>query len=295
MGSGPAAGRVPAGGIGLAFDRLAEAWETPRARRIFANVLILAFLGTLVLVEVNRRVGLPGRFSDLVGTNHFAAVGVAFSILLVLEVLALVFALADSVADSAGKQFELFSLILLRKAFLEFGGFGEPMEWAVVVERIPVVLSDMGGALLVFALVGLYYRVQRHRAITMDERDQDAFIGAKKIVALLLLIFFAVLAALWCIRWFAGTGAFGFFEVFYTGLVFTDILIVLISLRYSASYAVIFRNSGFAAATVMIRLALTAPEYWNALIGAGAATFAVLLSIAYNAFAPTLVERTRGT
>ncbi len=45
------------------------------------------------------------------------------AVLDVIEVIALVFSLACSVADSVGK---LFSLILLREAFIEIGHLGEP-------------------------------------------------------------------------------------------------------------------------------------------------------------------------
>jgi hypothetical protein len=58
------------------------------------------------------------------------------------------------------------------------------------------------------------------------------------------------------------------------------------SLAFSTEYRVVFRNSGFAAATVLIRLALTAPPYVNVLLSVGGATFIVLLSLAYNALGP---------
>jgi hypothetical protein len=76
------------------------------------------------------------------------------------------------------------------------------------------------------------------------------------------------------------------------------VLLVLVALCYSSSYHVVFRNSGFAAATVIIRLALTAPRYVNVLLGLGAAVFAVGLSLAYNTFSPAMrspsAERVRG-
>ena len=41
----------------------------------------------------------------------------------------------------------------------------------------------------------------------------------------------------------------------------------------------IFRNSGYALATMMIRIALVAPVYYNVLLGAAAMGFAILLSL----------------
>jgi hypothetical protein len=83
---------------------------------------------------------------------------------------------------------------------------------------------------------------------------------------------------------------FRFFDAFYTVLIFSDVLVVFIALRYSSTFYVVFRNSGFAAATVMIRLALAGPRYLDGAIGVGAALYAVGLTAAYNYVAPVLSE-----
>lgn len=277
--------RAAARAIARVFDRLEARWEAPRTQRRIGGLLVATFVGALVVIELGRRGWLPPAVAARVPRSHFGAVVLAFTALLLQELVALVFALARSVADSVGKQFELLSLILLRKAFLEVSTFGEPVEWARAARVVPHVLADMVGALAVFVLVAVYGRVQRHRAIAVGD-DQAAFVAAKKVVALLLLA--ALLAGAVDAGWrMLVAGAPGrFFEVFFTVLIFSDILLVLLSLTYSADYRVVFRNSGFAAATVMIRLALTAPPYVNVLLGAGAAAFAVLLSVAYERLGP---------
>jgi hypothetical protein len=45
---------------------------------------------------------------------------------------------------------------------------------------------------------------------------------------------------------------------------------------------VVFRYFGFAVATVLIRLALTAPRIWDAALGIAATLFAVAVTWAYN-------------
>jgi hypothetical protein len=270
------------------FDALDRRWEALLGRRTLGVLLVLAFLGAILVIEVNRLGLLPPPLGPALTTNHFGAVAVAFTLLLVVEILALVFALARSVSISVGKQFELFSLILLRKAFIEFGQFGEPIEWANVADSIPVVLSDIVGALAIFAVVGLYYRIQRHQPITAGEEEQASFIAAKKLVALALLAAFLILAVDDLYRLLTGQPTYAFFEAFFTVLIFSDVLIVLISLAYTSSYHIVFRNSGFAAATVILRLALTAPDYINAVLGLSAALLAVALSLAYNYFTPEM-------
>ena len=80
-----------------------------------------------------------------------------------------------------------------------------------------------------------------------------------------------------------------------TVLIFADVLMVLISLRYSTTYHIVFRNSGFAVATVLIRLALIAPAPVNALLGIASALFALGLTVAYNTFAPVIRSESPGT
>lgn len=64
-------------------------------------------------------------------------------------------------------------------------------------------------------------------------------------------------------------------------LIFTDVLLVLLSLAASADHRVVFRNSAYAAATVMIRLALTAPPYVSAGLAVAAVAYAVLVGVVY--------------
>jgi hypothetical protein len=73
-----------------------------------------------------------------------------------------------------------------------------------------------------------------------------------------------------------------FFEVFRTLLIFADVLIVLISLRCSVAYPVVFRYFGFAEATVLIRLALTAARALDAGLDVTATIFAITLTWVFN-------------
>jgi hypothetical protein len=262
------------------YDRLEQVWESPAVNRAFATLLVASFLGTLVLVEVGRVGLIP--IPNLPG-SHFAAVNVAFTLILVAEVLSLVFALPDSVSVSVGKQFELLSLVLLRKAFLEFSEMGEPIAWEGLTDELLVILSDATGALVIYVLVALFFKVQAHRPITRSEEEQTGFVRAKKAVALSLLVAFAALAVDDLRRSLTGE-PYPFFEAFYLVLIFGDILLVLISYRYSHSYHVVFRNSGFALSAVFIRLSLSAPPYVNAALGVFSVLFALAVTWSYGRF-----------
>jgi hypothetical protein len=268
------------------FDRLEALWDGAPARRAVSIALVGTFAATLALIELGRRGLLPARLAEALPRGHFHAVQVAFYLLLAYEVLGLVFGIARSVSNAAGKQFEIFSLILLRQSFESFGHLDEPLAWGQAQGTVLLMLADSAGALLIFVILGFYYRLQRHRPLSTDAKDRASFIAAKKAIALLLLAVFAVAG----LRAAVGQAFLGeshqFFEIFYTLLVFADILVVLISLRYSSTYPVVFRNSSLAVSTVLMRVALSAPPFANALLGVAAALFALALTIAYNAFSP---------
>ncbi len=272
------------------FDALQKRWSSHGSSRMAGTLLAGVFLVALAVIEANREGWLPDLLARRLPTNHFYAVDLALTLLLFFEVIALVFTLAQSVSSSVGKQFEILSLILIRQTFKEFTAFPEPVAW----EHVRPAILNMGavslGALLIFVVLGAYYRSQRHIPLSADPDDRWSFAATKKLVALALFALFALMGLVDLARGVRGDAVYPFFETFYTVLIFSDVLIVLVSLRYSSTYAIVFRNSGFAVSTVFLRLALTSPHHIKALIGLSAALFALGLTLAYNHFAPALEE-----
>jgi hypothetical protein len=281
-----------------AFDAFEHWWEGEEARRFVAVVLVGGFLASLAMIELSRLGWLPESMAGRVSTNHFRAIDIAFTLFLLVELVGLVVGLATSVADTAGKQFEVFSLILLRRSFKELVNFEEPISWGMEAgrEAVQFLVVDATAALLIFVTVGVFYRLQKHQPITQSEGEQRTFVQQKKLVANGLLLVLAGLMVHAVVQPLLGGGTVAFFNIFYTVLIFSDVLIVLISLRYSATYHVVFRNSGFAAATVMIRLALAGPRYLGAALGVGAALFNLGVAAAYYYVSPAAqasVQRNR--
>ncbi|MBL8953832.1 MAG: hypothetical protein JNK82_23855 [Myxococcaceae bacterium] len=272
------------------FDVLQRAFDSARHRRLLSLGLATAFLLALAGIELSARGLLGPELSARLPHTHFHAIELAFNLLLAYEVTALVFAIARSVANAAGKQFEIFSLILLRHSFEPFASLDEPVRWEAARPAVLQMASFAGGALLIFAGLGFYYASQKHRPLSADREDRESFIATKKAIALVLLASLAFLAARSGWGLMAHLEPSAFFEPFYTLLVFADVLIVLISLRYSASYHVVFRNSGLTVATVMLRLALTAPPPWISVVGAGAMAFVIALSAAYHRVSPVFEQ-----
>ena len=215
--------------------------------------------------------------------GKFFAIELAFSVLLISEILGLAFILTHSVADSVGKQFEIISLILLRDAFKEMGHLPLDIEWSreTLLELLPL-MTDAIGAAVIFLIIGLFYRAQRHIQLTTNPQEQLRFIFLKKSVANVLLMVFLSICIYDIVDFFITNQYQNTFNVYYTILIFTDILILIISLRYSNLYVHLFRYSSFALATVIIRLSLSAPKYYNVLLSVSAGIFVLMVTNIYN-------------
>jgi len=266
--------------ITYVFDPLHHLWEHEKMLRKISFGLVLFFVFGIIAIELNRQNLLPNSLALVVPKNHFFAVQAAFTVVLILEVISLVFTIPCSFSRSVGKQFEILALILMRNAFKELSYFPEPITFIGNEHAIMYILSDGFGALLIFALLGYYYIVQ---ARTTDEKMQPtdlySFVAAKKGIALILLSIFIFMGINSGIATIRGIPHTDFLHGFYTLLILTDILVVLISQCYQPSFHAVFRNSGFALSTLIIRIALAAPPFYNVLLGLAAALFAILLTL----------------
>jgi hypothetical protein len=272
-------------------DALEHFWHHVIMARLAGSFLVALYLVVIVIVEFNRQGWLPPPLASFFPENHFYAVSVAFTALLVTEVISLIFGLTRSFSRSMGIQLEILSLILLRDTFKKFTEFPEPLVWEPVATEMVSMVSEAVGALVIFVIIGVYYRVQKSRSITANEQDQETFIESKKLIALGLLGSLIVIGVVDLNRISNGLDPYPFFDSFYTVLIFTDILMVLLSLRFSVQYAVTFRNFGYAVVTVFIRIALIAPAPLNAAIGIGTALFALAVAVAYNTFGGEIVRQ----
>ncbi|MGA7278382.1 MAG: hypothetical protein WBW79_10620 [Desulfocapsaceae bacterium] len=262
------------------FDPLHHLWEHDKLHNKISLFLVLFFLAGVFCIELKRLGLITGAPAQFIPRSHFSAIEAAFTVVLILEVISLIFTLPCSFSRSVGKQFELLSLILLRNAFKELSDFPQPISFAGNEEAILRIVTDGFGALVIFGLLGLYYLIQDKKPDEpMRSIDLFRFVAAKKAIALLLLAAFASmgLRSLWLSL--SGIPHTDFLHDFYTLLILADVLVVLISQCFQPGFYAVFRNSGFALSTMLIRIALAAPPFFNVLLGIAAAVFAIVLTI----------------
>jgi hypothetical protein len=242
------------------------------------------FVVVAIITQLKISNVIPRDLFSFIPTSHLYSVRLTFSLLLVYEVLSMVFSLKNSVSNSIGKQLEILSLVILRHGFKDLVYFEEPLSMLSNLKPMSILLSDIFGGLIILIILGYYYRIQRHVPITKNDKDKRSFIAVKKSLALLILFYSFFVGILTLSGFYEGPNYHAFFESLFSFLIFTDILIVFLSLRYSSSYYILFRNSGFALTTVLIRIAITAPEYYRVVLGVFAVFFALALTWGYTKF-----------
>lgn len=265
------------------FDPLHYYWEHEHIHRKISIMLVLLFLGSLMVIELKRQGLLPASVGNLIPNNHFYAIQAAFTVVLILEIISLIFTIPCSFSRSVGKQFEILSLILMRNAFKELSYLPEPIVFnETTQDAVLRIVSDGFGALLIFGLLGVYYRIQdqqSHQDLKGRPLDLFSLVAAKKGIALIILGIFLYMGSTAIYNTVIGTHQSDFFHDFYTLLIITDILLVLVAQCFQPSFFAVFRNSGYALSTLLIRLALAAPAYFNVLLGMTAALFAIAMTL----------------
>jgi len=261
------------------FDRIEEKWNSEPFLKLMAIVLVGSYLLAILFIELKSN----GIISwALIPVDYFKAIELAFTLLLFFEVINLVFSLVKSVSVSMETQLQILSLILLRNAFKLFGEFPETISWHAIQHKVILISADAFSALIIFFIIIVIRKIDKHRFISKSIDEQQSFINIKKIIAFILLAIFVVLIVIDIYYFFNNISNFNFFHKFFTILIFNDILIVFIALRYCGRYRILFRNSGFALATIIMRLSLEIKSPFNDLLGVSAAVFVLLLVMAYN-------------
>lgn len=266
------------------FDAIQNKFESDHSHRFIGSLIVLSFFLSLVLIFFKNMEWLPDSIGIYIPTNYFSAIVSSFLVLLAFEILSLIFVLPESVSSSLVKQFEIFSLILLRDIFKRINTLPSNFDWAHMNEHLFQMGAEAIGALSVFIGIFFIRRLQLHKKITEDTKKQNQFVEIKKIISLVLALLFIFLLVQDSYLFFTHAEYFKLFKTFYTFLIFADILLVLIALRYNYSYTILFRNSGFAIATIMLRFALSAPSYYGALIGISSVIFVIILTFFYSKY-----------
>lgn len=188
-----------------------------------------------------------------------------FSILLAYEVYQLVRAIPESFSTAVGKQFEIVTLLVVRDIFKRLSEIDFSGEWVIDSELRLIVIECF--TFIILFTTSLIYRANSSKDTKIDSLDDELvnFVQNKQLISLFLLATYVAVAIFsftnWAISVNEGDGSVSrdiFFLDFFTVLILADILILLISYRYSTDFTNLARNTGFILSTVVLRVAIGA-------------------------------------
>ena len=175
------------------FDAFERFWEASYSQRRLAGIFFWVYLLALALIQARRAGLMPAALAAITPSSHFAAIQLAFTLILAVEVLELIMSIPSSFSRSVGKQFEILALILLRDAFKQLSHLPEPVDISTNLTPLFHIACSAAGALVVFIALGFYFKIVRRISYSSaaPRENQTGYITRKKLLALVLLGIFA--------------------------------------------------------------------------------------------------------
>lgn len=272
------------------FDKLYSEHNRRRLDHLVVNISIAGLVAHLALIFGSRHLASPPAFLAAAGRNYLSAIYTPFSFVLFYEVLMLIGALPQSTTQSIAKQYEIVSLIFMRGFFKDIAELRGTSEIASLEPEVWPALTNAGAGLVMFLLVTVFLHAGRRRP--EDERPEQErielakFIARKKVIALALTALLLLVALQRVIEFVRGANGVNLNSFFYTDvftvMIFTDVLIVILSLAVSDRYEMVFRNGAFVISTILIRLSLTAGWPYGAVLALLGMAFGIGTLLVYN-------------
>ncbi len=246
---------------------------------------------------------LPLNESSELLKNPIAAIYTPFSFILIYEVYLLVYYLPKSITIYIGKQYEIITLILIRRVFKDLSQIELTSDWFSIQNDLQLTY-DIVATLLLFFLILIFYRLNERKDLQQKKvpeselsPDMRRYIRMKNIVSIALVPVFVLLGLYSFGRWvyenFVSINQMVyhikdvnnvFFDEFFTILILTDVLLLLISFLHIDKFNKVIRDSGFIISTILIKLSFGVEGLLNTILIVVAVLFGVLILAIHNAF-----------
>ena len=252
----------------------------------------IGFIFHLSLVLLNNNSIINIGNESLLLTNPISAIYTPFSIILYYEIFLLIFYLPRSFTTSILKQFEIISLIVIRRIFYDIPKLDlESNNWFENADNLQITY-DLICILILFFLIYLFNYVKTN-IVVKKGKNIDKFIDSKKIISVLLIPIMIVLFIIGLYNWysigistnFASSFYYVnevFYNTFFSILIIADVFILLLSFLYTERYSQIMRNTGFIICTILIRLSFSSTGLTNLLLIISSVLFGLLILKIYS-------------
>jgi hypothetical protein len=288
-------------GFELIYQKLLSDKTKHWGEQLILVIAIASFLIHLAIIYLVDFGIIPIAVTSDLLKNPIAAIYTPFSFILVYEVYLLIHYLPKSITTYISKQYEIITLIIIRRLFKDLSSLTLTSDWFTIKYDLQFTY-DLIASVLLFFLIYLFYKQskKRYRVIdnTANEREGIArFIKIKKYIATALVPVLIIVAIYSFFNWSMSTiypqtstkVSFSninniFFEQFFTILIIADVVLLLFSFFHTDEFHKVIRNSGFIISTILIRLSFSVSGLLNTLLIVSATIFGLLILIIHNKF-----------
>ena len=273
-------------------------------RRIEKTILYVALFGFfihLILIYLSK-FGIVNLSleSDLL-KNPISAIYTPFSFILVYEVYLLIYYLPKSFTTYITKQYEIITLIIIRKLFKDLSALELSSDWFQIKGDLQFTY-DILASVILFYLIFQFQKQGMQKLTQQKENKQkiEGFIRRKKIIAVTLVPIFFMMALITLLNWTSDVFLISndlpsfetinnlFFDEFFTVLILVDVVLLLISFFYTDKFHKIIRNSGFVVSTILIRMSFGVSGLISTILIVVAVLFGLAILIIHNKYEKNL-------
>ena len=242
------------------------------------NIMLLAVVGfiihlLLIFIENYYALDIFSSRTNL-SSNPISALYTPFTFILVYEAFLLIYYLPRSFTTSVAKEYEIISLVLIRKIFKDIPEISlEPDQ--ILNDNNLQLMYDLLAVIVIFYLIYLFKKTWVNTPKRKTNKNLEKFINYKKLLSVLLVPTLLILCFINFYEWFIQVfisqsytdnlnGVF--FIDFFTILILVDVFILLISFQYTERYSQLIRNTGFIISTILLRLSFSAEGLYSILL-----------------------------
>ena len=269
--------------------------------KIILSIAIASFFIHLIIIWLVDFGLITIQGAPLLFTNTISAIYTPFSFILVYEVYLLIYYLPKSITTYISKQYEIISLIIIRRLFKDLSELTFSNNWFNIKYDLQFTY-DLIASVLLFILIYQFYvqNKKRYRTENISASKAESistFIKIKKVIATLLVPALFIAAIYSFFHWIMSVlspsevGSITlkninniFFEQFFSMLIIADVILLLFSFFHTDEFHKVIRNSGFIISTILIRLSFAATGLLNTALIISAVVFGLVILIIHNQF-----------
>jgi len=269
-------------------------------RKIEKTTLYVALIGFfvhLIIIYLSKFSVVQFNVESELLKNPISAIYTPFSFILVYEVYLLIYYLSKSFTTYITKQYEIITLIIIRKLFKDLAALELTSDWFNIKGDLQFTY-DILASIILFYLIYQFEKQGKRIANPpiKDDAKIDRFILRKKAIAIVLVPVFFTMALVTLFNWtldisFASNNLPSFetinnlfFDEFFTVLILVDVVLLLLSFFYTDKFHKIIRNSGFVVSTILIRMSFGVSGLISTILIVVAVLFGLAIMLIHNKY-----------